>query len=185
MQISRPFGYLSVWPDSTCMLAGVHKPCMQMHANACKRCVTQRELRRPGTTKENNTPKNTCNQPGINPNYCQLAQFTDRARGTIEKAAHESSCITPTSTSTMHTKPWPATTSLWIRLCNHTYIHTYHTNPAGSSLESSRPTQLSSRRRAQPHSYTHTTRNSGDTRHPPPDGGRHLEELVVSHGCTA
>ena len=49
----------------------------------------------------------------------------------------------------------------------------YRTNPAGSSLESAQPTQLSScRRRAQPHNNTNTTPKSGDTRgtprHPSP-----------------
>ena len=36
-----------------------------------------------------------------------------------------------------------------------------------------------------PHYYTDNTRNNRDTRHPPPGGARHCEELVVSHRRTA
>ena len=59
-----------------------------------------------GTTKENNQTKNAFTQP-INPNYRRSAQFTGQALGTIDKAAHESSRITPTSASTMHTTSTP------------------------------------------------------------------------------
>ena len=127
---------------------------------------------RPGSTKKYNKTRNAYNQP-INQNYRRSAQFTYQAPGTIDKAAHESSRVTLTSTSTMHTASTP-----------NPGLH--RTHPAGSSLESFEPTQLSSRcRRAQPHSYTDNTRNSGDTRHLPPGAGRHHEELVVSHGRAA
>ena len=87
--------------------------------------------------------------PTIHSTDRQSAQLTDQAPGTSGRAAHESCRITPTCT------PNPGQ---------------HHTDPAGSSPESSQPTQPSTRRscrRAEPHYNTDTTRVSGDTRHRP------------------
>ena len=120
----------------------------------------------PGTAKESNKHGTTT----INPNDRQSTQFTCQAPGTIKKASHESSRITPTSASTLHTASTP-----------NPGLH--HTHPAGSSLESFEPTQLSSRcTRAQPHFYTDTTHISGYMRHPSSGGSHQHDKLEVRHG---
>ena len=97
--------------------------------------VTRRKPETPGTAKEHKRKET----PTINPNDRQPARLTDQAPGTIERACHESSLITPTSTATMHAYS-TATSS-----------H-YHVYPAGSLSESSEPTQLIAQRRpAKPH----------------------------------
>ena len=74
--------------------------------------------------------------------------------GTIERAAQESSHITPTSTETVRA-PSTATSSQ------------YCADPAGSLPDSSQATQPSAHcRRTDPHHNTDTARTSGDTRHP-------------------
>ena len=101
-------------------------------------------------------PRNTTKQrrPTVNPSDRQSAQLTDKAPGTIERAGNEVSRMTPTSTATLHASSTAAPSQ-------------HHTDPAGSSPESSQPTQPSAHRmhmRAEPHGSTDT---SGDRRHPP------------------
>ena len=96
--------------------------------------------------------------PTINPCDRQSAQLTDQALGTIDGAAQESSRITPTSTGALHA-------------CSIATPSHHQKDPAGSSPESSPPTQpTAQRRRAEQHYITDTTRNSRDTRHPPTGG---------------
>ena len=99
----------------------------------------------------------------VNPHDRQSAKLTDQAPGNIDKAAHESSRTTSSSTA---------------------IPSQHHADPAGLSPESSQPAQPSARRwRAEPHYCTDTTRTR--TRGAPLPGCHHLEELVDSYGRTA
>ena len=103
-------------------------------------------LQTPGTAKKHNRTKNTYNAMMINPDGRQSEQLTDEAPGTIETAAEESSCKSPTRTATLHAYR-TATPS-------HRY---HHTDSARSSPESSQPMQPSARfRRAEPLNNTDT-----------------------------
>ena len=53
-------------------------------------CYMEKAKKRPGTAKEHNKTKRTCNQPKLTP-----ISTTHRPLGTIERAAHESSRTTP------------------------------------------------------------------------------------------
>ena len=81
--------------------------------------VTRRKLQTPGAAKEHNKTKT----PTINPNDRQIAQLTDQAPGTIERAAHGSSRTSPTSTT--------------LRATSTAAPGQHHRDPAGSSAESS------------------------------------------------
>ena len=111
---------------------------------------TWRQVQRPGCAKEGSfLRRNTTQQETapINPNDCHRAPLTDQTLDTAAKLTHESSCITPTFTSTLHA-------------CQVPLAHITH--PAGSL--STQPS--AHRRRPMPHYYTLTTAKTRGTPRP-------------------
>ena len=114
-------------------------------------CVTWRKLQMPGTAEEQKIQE----APTVNPNGRQPAPLTDQAPGTIERAAQESTRLTPTSTAAVHAFSTATT--------RHHYPYPYKV-----ITRSSQPTQPAAKhRRAEPHYTTDTTRLSGDMKRPP------------------